>query len=248
MRSSWQLLSSAWGTYRARPQLYVTLYILPLLLALGSVFFETEPTADLSVWQMAIFFVWLLVTGIINILMSVGIILAAGGRVSSAMGAYRAAVSFFWRYLLLSILISIAVMFGFILLIIPGIILAVWFSQAYMIAILEDKGAIAAMKTSREYVKGKWWAIVWRIAFLILVMLLITLVAAFVMGIVSTMVPESIASVILLAANCIAVPLAFLYSYELYKDLCGHSTNMTGDSPMQEPSMMQPETPDYSTM
>ncbi len=52
------------------------------------------------------------------------------------------------------ILVAAAIMGGFILFIIPGIIAALWFSLATQVVVLEPHSGFAAMKRSRELMRG----------------------------------------------------------------------------------------------
>jgi len=68
-------------------------------------------------------------------------------------------ISLFWIYSL-SFIISSA---GIIFLIIPGIILWVWFCLASYVLIYEDKRGMAALLRSKDLVSGNWWSVFWRI-------------------------------------------------------------------------------------
>jgi hypothetical protein len=61
-----------------------------------------------------------------------------------------------WRYFLASLLVCLAVFAGFILLIIPGIYLALRFSL-YRFAILDGAGVTDSIKKSSELTKGVKW-------------------------------------------------------------------------------------------
>ena len=62
-----------------------------------------------------------------------------------------------------SILTTLILLGGLILLIIPGIIFSIWFAFViYRIALEEDK-AIESLHHSKELVKGRWWAVLWRL-------------------------------------------------------------------------------------
>lgn len=63
----------------------------------------------------------------------------------------------FLKYLAATILISLAVILGFILLIVPGIILALMFMFATYIVIDRGQGPIEAMKESRRITSGHKW-------------------------------------------------------------------------------------------
>ena len=70
---------------------------------------------------------------------------------------------FIWPMLVVAILNIILVFFGSLLLIIPGIIFAVWFSFIYYIVLFENKTGVEALKTSKKLVVGRWWPILWRL-------------------------------------------------------------------------------------
>ena len=56
----------------------------------------------------------------------------------------------------LSIIVGIIVLLGFIALVIPGIILAIMFSLAFPVLIIENKGFSESMSRSRELVGHRW--------------------------------------------------------------------------------------------
>jgi hypothetical protein len=57
------------------------------------------------------------------------------------------------------LLVVLAIIAGFILLIIPGIIFAVWLSLVAPVIAIEDERYTAAMGRSRELVSGSWWRV-----------------------------------------------------------------------------------------
>ena len=62
-----------------------------------------------------------------------------------------------------SILIGIMLTFGFVLFIIPAIIMGIWFTFTKQAIALEGMTAIAGIKRSKELVKGRWWSVLWKI-------------------------------------------------------------------------------------
>jgi len=68
---------------------------------------------------------------------------------------------YFW----VSFLAGLVILFGLILIIIPGIIFAVWFEFAPYINILEEKNnkGLPALKQSKLLVKGNFWTTLWRL-------------------------------------------------------------------------------------
>jgi len=64
--------------------------------------------------------------------------------------------------ILVSILNTLIIFGGFILLIVPGIIFAIWFAFAiYDVAINDTKEPIQALKNSKKLVDGRWFEVLW---------------------------------------------------------------------------------------
>jgi hypothetical protein len=112
-------------------------------------------------------------------------------------------LSFFW----IGILTTLAVSLGFILLIIPGIIFAIWFQFSTYILIKENKKGTQALSSSRKLVEGYWWSVFGRIVVSIIIGFLIS----FVCGIVPFI--GSFLAVVLL------YPFTIIYSYLIYKNI-----------------------------
>jgi len=71
--------------------------------------------------------------------------------------SYKTGFKKFFPYLWTIILAGLATFGGLLLLIIPGIIFVVWFSLAGYVRIIEGTGSTAALKRSKQLVKGNWW-------------------------------------------------------------------------------------------
>jgi hypothetical protein len=99
-----------------------------------------------------------------------------------------------WKLVLPMLWIGIIQIFillgGFLLLILPGIYLAVAFTFSQILLIDQDKRGFAALQASRHLVKGRWWQVFWRLfagsfVFGILsyaVIMLLVMVVAFIVG------------------------------------------------------------------
>lgn len=66
--------------------------------------------------------------------------------------------------ILSSILTGIFVFLGFLLFIIPGVILSIWYSFVFYEVVLDNKGAKESLTSSKALVVGRWWAVLWRLA------------------------------------------------------------------------------------
>lgn len=72
---------------------------------------------------------------------------------------FSAAKPFAWGLVPTVIISFLAIMGGFVALIIPGIIMLISLSFVFMVAVLEDKKMWPALVRSRDLVRGRWWNI-----------------------------------------------------------------------------------------
>ena len=82
------------------------------------------------------------------------------------MESYRRGWHKIFSYWWVGLLTGFITLGGFLLLIVPGIIFATWFSLAVFILIAEDLKGMNALLKSKEYVKGKWGGVFWRFFFI----------------------------------------------------------------------------------
>lgn len=68
-----------------------------------------------------------------------------------------------WISLLVSILTSLIILGGLILLIIPGVLFAVWFAFSFYAVAIDEHKVVESLKTSHQLVKNRWWAVLWRL-------------------------------------------------------------------------------------
>src|SRR5581483_3156420 len=79
--------------------------------------------------------------------------------------------SYSWVY----VLVALALLVGFVVFIIPGIIFMVWFVFAGYVFLWEGKKGTQALMASKELVKGYWWAIFGRLLLIMLIACIISL-------------------------------------------------------------------------
>jgi hypothetical protein len=143
------------------------------------------------------------------------------GRLDQSMSElFSAAAPYIGTLILNGILYGIAVFFGFLALVVPGLILITIWAVVAPSIVVENQGVIEAFGRSRELVRGNGWNVFFAIvlAFLILVGLYIVL-AALGFGIGDD-AGGVVGSVI---ANVIAAPVTALVSSILFFDLGGGS-------------------------
>jgi hypothetical protein len=116
-----------------------------------------------------------------------------------------------WKFFLLEVLVFLAVLGGFILLIIPGIVLSVWFSFSCFIFVDQRLGIKASMGKSRNLVKGRFWAVFGRVVVFGLFSGLV--------GAVLSFIPYGIGSYLVTLAEGLFI----LPSFLLYRELASNS-------------------------
>jgi hypothetical protein len=70
---------------------------------------------------------------------------------------------FILPFFLTSLLAGLLSMGAFLFFVIPAFIFGIWFSMWKFILVVEGKSGLSALHTSREYVRGRFWGIVWRV-------------------------------------------------------------------------------------
>jgi hypothetical protein len=135
-------------------------------------------------------------------------------------GAFPYVGKFFW----LSLFTSGLILLWSLLLIIPGIIFAVYYSFVVWVFVFENKTGMDAVNRSKELVKGRWWDVFFRyIALLggIIVVYLLLSSIPLPTFLNSNSIAKGIWQAIILIIQFLITPLPVIYSYFLYKDLGG---------------------------
>jgi hypothetical protein len=121
-----------------------------------------------------LFYFWIAVSGIL------AVDAVISGKKEKIKGLYKTAWKKTWKYLILSLLTVFLIVLGLVLLIIPGIILMIWFSFSSYELILENRGVTRSLGESKRLVKGRFWKVFGRLiifgVFGILVQLLFVLI------------------------------------------------------------------------
>ncbi|MBI2036982.1 MAG: hypothetical protein HYT14_01310 [Candidatus Liptonbacteria bacterium] len=131
--------------------------------------------------------------------------------------AYRGALSYVVRYAVAWLLYALIVMAGVLALVIPGIYLAVQFSFVSYVLVFENTGAREALRRSRMYVRGRWWAVLWREVALGLMAMGAYSFVLLILGILQF--PDTLTELLLTGANTIVVPITSVYVLLMYKEL-----------------------------
>ncbi|HEY4522336.1 MAG TPA: DUF975 family protein [Candidatus Paceibacterota bacterium] len=146
-----------WETFKKRPWFFVGVTVITSLVS-GLMNMVTQSTNDSGLLVA----VGMLVSIAVGTLVGMGltaVLLKAHDSVDSVTFSDLWHPEPFWSYLAASILIGIVVVIGIILLIIPGIILALMLMFTTYVIIDRKRGPIEAMKESRRITHGKKWVL-----------------------------------------------------------------------------------------
>lgn len=145
-------------------------------------------------------------------------------------------------YLWVTILAGLAVIGGMFLLIVPGIIFAIWFSFSTYTTILDGQRGTSALKASKALVNGRFGAVLGRFALLLLVFIGATIVV----GLIGALLPPLVHEIVTSAFSSFLIsPLAVIFSYLLYKDLKakGAVQAVAPQAPVAPPAVVPPAAP-----
>ena len=130
--------------------------------------------------------------------------------------AYLTAKPYIWPMVVVGFLTGLFTMIGLLLLVIPGIIVAVWLSFSYYIVIDENKRGMDALKASKEYVSGYWWPVFGRLVVVVIALCVVNIAASTLLHALLGVNLGTIADSIFVF---LITPFVVLYQYELYKNL-----------------------------
>jgi len=205
-----QLFADSWRLYKERFLSFIGILIIPLIIV------------GAGELMMAHGFPINIVGGILIVLgFIISIAAVAAVMISIAKGtgvgeSYRGGWAIFWPMLWLGILVELVGMGGMVMLVIPFIIVVVWFLFSSYVLVVEGKRGLGAISQSREYARGYWWPLFGRyllvMILLVLLYLVIYLPAMFIFG-------AAVGSITSLILEFIFLPFFLSYVYAMYQNI-----------------------------
>lgn len=233
-----QLLTDAWTLYKENFNKLIIVGLVPAIATLiawsgsnmevrGEFMFPTLPFGTLILVITAALMSIVGGMALIKVLMN--------PKEISVTDAYSFALSKFFPYIWVCILVGAVVTAGFILLIIPGIIACVYFALSTFVLIGEDVRGVAALKKSYAYVDGRWSRVFVRILALIAGVIVVSFILSFFFG-----NEKAIFHIGDLIFSLIVTPFVTAYLYLLYVDL---KKTLTSTAPvLAQPDAVTPTT------
>jgi hypothetical protein len=140
-----------------------------------------------------------------------------GRRDATAGQLLKAVAPVLGQLILVGILAGVGIVIGFILILIPGLILITIWSVAAPVVVLERPGALRALGRSRELVRGNGW----QVFGVIVVLDILVLVVAFAIEAAAASAGTGVGIVVAVIVGVLAAPLSALAAAVLYFELRG---------------------------
>ena len=218
MKSPFILIKESFAQYFSNIALYGGIYLLPTI---GSylLVFNVEDGQELALGTSVAFAVVSVILIVLNVYAAIALVKAVNDPTMTIMASFKQSYGFFWKYVLLSLLLGFMTLLGLLLLVVPGIMIMIYTSLAYIVLVLEDKGPIASCKQSYHYVKGQWWAVAWRLLVFVGFSFVYAFAFSLAVSLLATVIMPLIAVSLIYLMNLILVPVSVIYLYRLYQEV-----------------------------
>jgi hypothetical protein len=143
-----------------------------------------------------------------------------GRRDASPGQLLRAATPVLGQLILVGIVAGIGVVIGLVLIIVPGLILITIWSVAAPVVVLESPGVFAALRRSRELVRGNGW----QVFGVIVVVYILVAVISFIVEAIAESAGSGVGIVVRVIVGVLTAPLAALAASVLYFELGGSAS------------------------
>jgi hypothetical protein len=151
-KESWMTFSHNWKTYFLINLLPILIIIIFLILSFVTGMFKSGPNFPFAYFYTLIP-IYLIVAIFIMMWSNLAMIHAVSSPVKSIILSYKNTLKRIIPFFGLAILTGIIVLLGYIFLIIPGIILSLWFLFASYVFVVEGKSITGSIKASKNYIK-----------------------------------------------------------------------------------------------
>lgn len=148
-----------------------------------------------------------------------------GRRDATAGQLLRAVVPVLGQLILVGVVAGIGIAIGFVLIIIPGLILLTIWAVAAPVVVLEQPGGLGALARSRELVRGNGW----NVFAVILLMVILVVVVSGVIEAVADSGGTAIGLIVRVVVSIVTAPISALAAAVLYYELGGSARGAVPD-------------------
>jgi hypothetical protein len=228
-----KLLSKSFGIYETLGWKIIGMVILPGLVAaipliLIIVFYaliralNPDPSSILTISYIVLGLLGIVATIfflIVSFLANIGAMLLVRENKPNfkMMEALKMSKKYGWKFLGVVLLTTLFVLLGFVVLIIPGIIIATYLSFVSWVVVNENLGGMAALKRSKELIKGYWWSVFGRQLLVGVVIWIVFAIPA--LFITAETTSEDVYDLVTQIASWALTPFSLAFAYYMYKDL-----------------------------
>jgi hypothetical protein len=210
------LIKEAWALFQSKRKDLLSVSVLVVIAQLIVVFaLPAERTVTDKVIFSWPYLILSIVAGIVSMIVSIASIYIINDN-TSAKDALSHAPKIVWPYFLTSLLLSLIILVGFLLLIVPGIIFAVWYSLVGIVVIVENIKYMQALTRSKELVKGHTGEVLVR---WVVGGLLAILIIGVPSGIISYLSSDFYANIFDTLVLLLILPMLEAFNYLIYKHL-----------------------------
>jgi len=156
-----ELIREAFKLYQSRINNFLRLAVIWIIIAAIGFFLTFSSFLFGGFYQPIIFFFGAILVVIASLVINPALVYITKEKIK-AEEAIKKALKILLSYVWVAFLVGLAVLGGYMLLIVPGIIFAVWFSLAIYILIFEEKKGTKALLRSKQLVQGRWWSVLWK--------------------------------------------------------------------------------------
>jgi hypothetical protein len=142
-----------------------------------------------------------------------------GRRDASPGQLFRAATPVIGQLILVGIVAGIGIVIGFVLIIVPGLILITVWSVAAPVVVLERPGVFPALRRSRELVRGNGWQV---FGVILVLYILVAAVSLIIEGAADS-ASSGVGIVVRVVIGVLTAPFSALAASVLYFELRGHT-------------------------
>jgi len=220
------LFGETWRLYKKHMNALALIGVIPLIFAGVKMILGPNFIGDhgYPLWIILVLLTAAAVFALLNLVFTIILPLALAeavdeghkGKEVETSAVYKRAFAETIQYLFVLMLVLIVFLGGSIIFIIPGMVVAIYLKFAIFTYLLEDKRGMDALVTSAWYVKGSWWAILWRQILLAIVLVVIAFVFIIIVGaaIIALGFSPAIFSILFqLFAFMILIPYGMTYIY-----------------------------------
>ncbi len=217
------VVSRVWALYQREAGT-----LLPIALVLFAIEFLIAILLPIALGAIVLIVFWVLV--LLYQAFVVELVAAdESGRRASQSELFSAVTPVLGPLIGISILFAIGVAIGFVLIIIPGLILLTIWSVVIPVEVLERRGVFASFGRSRELVKGNGW----NVFGVIVIIWVLALVISFLAAALSAALGHVGRELVQWAVNVLLAPVVALSATVLYLELrAAHGENETPSTPV----------------